>query len=263
MSIMQELFKTTSDDAKQSAITKLINNSFPSADFYLMVILSVCMASFGLIIDSPAIIIGSMLIAPVLHPILAISMGIIVFNDVLTSKSLRTLLKSVLFALIAAFVVGLLFADKEVVQSSSEILSRTSLNITHILVAIVAGFASAFALVKKKLSETLPGIAISVALVPPLAVTGVALSTFNFSMARGAFSLFFVNVLGVILASAMVFSLMNFYTARKKATEVIVQEEQEAQVRKNALQQADKLEKEELETIREQTTKLAEKESPE
>lgn len=254
MTVVQELFKTTADSEKNEAVEKLINNSFPSAGFFLMVILSVCMASFGLLLDSGAVIVGSMLIAPVLYPIVAISMGFIVFNDMLSWKSLNTLWKSVLFALIASFAIGLLFGDKQTILSSQEILSRTSLSISHILVAIVAGFASAFALVKKKMSDTLPGIAISVALVPPLAVTGVALSIFNFSMARGAFSLFVVNVIGVIIASALVFSLMNFYTVRRRATEVIVQEEQEAHVRKQALKEAQEAEEQEAQQIEKETT---------
>lgn len=242
MSVSQELFKTTPDDIKQTAVEKLISNSFPNIDFYLMVILSVAMASFGLIINSASVIIGSMLIAPVLYPILSMAMGFIVFNDSLTFKSIKTLIKSVIYALGTSFVVGLLFANREEVRQTFEIISRTNLDVVHVLVAIVAGFSSAFALVKPKLSETIPGIAISVSLVPPLAAAGIGLSVFDFAIFKGAFSLFFVNVLGVVIASSLVFSLMNFYSVRNNARNALNVKEQEARVRKDALQKAEEQE---------------------
>lgn len=242
MSVSKELFKTTPDDKKENAVTKLIAHSFPTIDFYLMVILSVAMASFGLIINSAAVIIGSMLIAPVLYPVLSVAMGFIIFNDSLTFKSIKTLVRSVVYALGTSFVVGLLFANREEVRQTAEIISRTNLDMIHILVAIVAGLASAFALVKPKLSETIPGIAISVSLVPPLAAAGVGLSVFDFAIFKGAFALFVVNVLGVIIASSLVFSLMNFYSVRRGAGKALTQEEQEARVRKDALQRAEEIE---------------------
>jgi uncharacterized hydrophobic protein (TIGR00271 family) len=250
MSFTQALFKTTSNEHKEAAVKKLIENSFPSADFYLMVVLSVAMASFGLIMDSAAIIIGSMLIAPVLYPILSTAMGFIIFNDTLTLKSAKTLIKSMVVAIATAFVIGLIFGDAEFVRNAAEIQTRTSIGINHILVAIVAGLASAFALVKPKMSETLPGIAISVSLVPPLAVTGVGLAIFDLGIAKGSFSLFIVNVIGVLIASALVFSLMNFYTVRKGATKAIVEEEAEAEVREHALAAAKEQEDKELEEVK-------------
>lgn len=238
MSISQELFKTTPNDVKEKAVAKLIDHSFPSIDFYLMVLLSVAMASFGLIINSTAVIIGSMLIAPVLHPILSFAMGFVVFNDSLTYQSLGTLFKSVLLSLATAFVVGALFATKAGVQDTFEIMSRVTIEASHVFVAVIAGFASAFALVKSKLTETIPGIAISVSLVPPLAVAGIGLSVFDMAVFRGALSLFVINVIGVIVASSLVFSLMNFYSVRQGAAKALITEEQEAAVRKKAMEQA-------------------------
>lgn len=261
MSVSQELFKTTPDDVKENAVSKLIANSFPTVEFYLMVVLSVAMASFGLIINSVAVIIGSMLIAPVLYPILSIAMGFIIFNDSLTFKSIRTVVRSMVVALGTAFIVGLLFANKTDVQQTAEIISRIHLNVVDILVAIVAGFASAFALVKPKLSETIPGIAISVSLVPPLAVAGIGLSVFDFAIFKGALALFVVNVVGVVIASSLVFSLMNFYSVRRGARKALTQEEQEARVRKDALEKANL--QEELEEHEQKVGKIQQEDSSE
>jgi uncharacterized hydrophobic protein (TIGR00271 family) len=215
-----QLFNSSSSGEKSNAVKKLIDQSTPNMDFFLMVILSVAMASFGLILDSAAVVIGAMLIAPVLSPILSLAMGIVMFNENLIKRATFTLGKSLLFAVGAAFVIGLFFASKEGVQVP-EILSRTSPSLLDAAVAVVAGFAASFALVKPKLSESIPGIAISVSLVPPLAATGLGLATFNLAVAKGAFLLFFINVLGIIFASVFVFSSMNLYTKRGTAERAI------------------------------------------
>ena len=83
---------TEKDKAK--AIEDLIYNSSPRQDFFLMVVLSVLMATFGLLLNSPTIIIGSMLVAPILFPIMGLSMGIVMVDSKLISRSIRTILKS-------------------------------------------------------------------------------------------------------------------------------------------------------------------------
>jgi uncharacterized hydrophobic protein (TIGR00271 family) len=219
-----QLFNSSSSGEKSDAVKKLIDQSTPNMDFFLMVILSVAMASFGLILDSAAVVIGAMLIAPVLSPILSLAMGIVMFNENLIKRATFTLGKSLVFAVGSAFVIGLFFASKEGIQVP-EILSRTSPSLLDAAVAVVAGFAASFALVKPKLSETIPGIAISVSLVPPLAATGLGLATFNLAVAKGAFLLFFINVLGIIFASVFVFSSMNLYTKRGTADRAIKEAE--------------------------------------
>jgi uncharacterized hydrophobic protein (TIGR00271 family) len=214
------LFNSSSSGEKGEAVKKLIDQSTPNMDFFLMVVLSIAMASFGLLLNNTAIVIGAMLIAPVLSPILSLAMGIVMFNESLIRRAVLTLGKSLLFAIGAAFVIGLLFGTKEGLVVP-EILSRTTPNLLDAAVAIVAGFAASFALIKPKLSETIPGIAISVSLVPPLAVTGLGLATLNFAIAKGAFLLFLINILGIIFASVFVFSSMNLYTKRGTAERAI------------------------------------------
>lgn len=231
--MLKELFSSTSEEKKE-AVEKLITHSSPSHEFFLMVVLSVIMAAFGLLIDSPAIVIGAMLVAPVLYPTLSSSMGIVMKNEKLMKRSLVTLLKAALLAIGAAFLVGLFFASRESLLSS-EIISRTSPSLIDAAIAVVAGLAASFALVKPRLSETLPGIAISVSLVPPLAVTGLGLALFDGAIIRGSLLLFFVNVFGIIFASVFVFSLMNFYIKRGTAERVIEKEEKEMEERKDVI----------------------------
>jgi uncharacterized hydrophobic protein (TIGR00271 family) len=241
-----QLFNSSSSGEKGDAVKKLIEQSTPNMDFFLMVILSVAMAAFGLVLDSAAVVIGAMLIAPVLSPILSLAMGIVMFNENLIKRAVFTLGKSLIFAVGAAFVIGLFFASKEGIQVP-EVLSRTSPSLLDAAVAVVAGFAASFALVKPKLSETIPGIAISVSLVPPLAAVGLGLATFDLAVAKGAFLLFFINVLGIIFASVFVFSSMNLYTKRGTADraikEVEKKEEEKVVITQKETEQAKPLQK--------------------
>jgi len=217
---IEKIFNTSSSGEKSEAVKKLIDQSTPNTDFFMMVVLSIAMATFGLLLDNTAIVIGAMLIAPVLSPILSLGMGIVLFNESLIRRAVFTLGKSLLYAIGAAFLIGLLFGSKDGV-SVREVLSRTTPNLLDAAVAVVAGFAASFALIKPKMSEAIPGIAISVSLVPPLAVTGLGLATLNFAIAKGAFLLFVVNILGIIFASVFVFSSMNLYTKRGTADRAI------------------------------------------
>lgn len=146
----------------------------------------------------------------------------------LISRSFYTILKSVTFGIIAAATVTLFFSS-QFDQITPELISRTQPTLSYVVVAIIAGLAGSFALVKPKLNETLPGIAISVALIPPIAAAGIGVAKFNWAIISGSLLLFLVNTIGVIFASMMTFSMMNFYVKREKAKETIKEEDKQIQ----------------------------------
>ena len=210
------LFRNLTEKDKSEAVERLITGSTPNQDFFFMIILSVLTATFGLLLNNAAIIIGSMLIAPMLYPILSLSLGIIMSDTKLISRAFYTILKAFLFGIFSAFLATLLFAS-HFSEITPEVISRTQATIPYVIVAIVAGLAGSFALVKPKLSETLPGIAISVALIPPVAAVGIGMAKFNWVIISGSFLLFIVNLIGIIFASMITFSMMNFYVKRGEA----------------------------------------------
>lgn len=222
--MFQQLFINISGKEKTEAVKNLFEHSAPSKDFFLMVILSVLMATLGLLANSSAVIVGSMLIAPILYPILGLAMGLIMSDHSLIYKSFITMLRAFGLCVLVSAGITLLFSS-QVEGLTSEIMARTEPSLLSMAIGIVAGFAAAFALVKPKLSETLPGVAISVALVPPIAVVGIGLATLNMSVMMNALLLFLVNIVGVIIAAAIVFSLMNFYVKREVAKAVVKEEE--------------------------------------
>lgn len=212
------LFNNLTEKDKSNAIGNLITESTPRQDFFLMVILSVLMATFGLLIGNTAVVIGSMLIAPILYPILSLSLGIVIADFKLISRSFYTLLKSMTFGIAAAALVALFF-------SPGYEITLTEPSLIYVMIAIIAGLAASFALIKPQLSETLPGVAISVTLIPPLASTGIGIAKFDWNIISDSFILFLVNAIGIVFASMIVFSLMHLYIRRMEARKAIKKEE--------------------------------------
>lgn len=203
----------------------------PVFAFYLLLGLAVTIASCGLLANSGVTIIGAMIIAPLMRPILALSYsaGKADWRDARTS--LFTLVSGmvliVLFAYLGTKILGLR-------SVGSEILGRTQPTLLDLVVAIAAGTAAAFANSRKSIANTLPGTAIAVSLVPPLCVVGIGLgiggamgpnvnlgfnplgpNTSGYDIALGASILFLANLAGIILASEIVFILHGYGTLRK------------------------------------------------
>jgi len=219
------LFSNLGDKDKNKAVEYLIQSSSPHQEFFLMVILSVLMAAFGLLINNASVIIGSMLIAPILYPVLGLSLGITMADFGLITRSFNVLLKSVVLGALSAAVITLLFFGSS--AANSEIVSRTAPSLVYFAIAVVAGLGASFALVKPYLSEMLPGVAISVALIPPVAVMGIGLAKFSWEIFSGSFLLLLTNIAGIAFASLVIFSLTDLYPKRKVADKAIKKEDAE------------------------------------
>ncbi len=228
---MSILFDDITEKDKEYAIKDLIDDSTPRPSFFFLIVLSVLMATCGLLINNVAIVIASMLIAPILSPILSLSLGIIIADGHLISRSFFTLLKSSGYAIgLSAIVTWLLWnftsSTNFITDLNSEVLARIQPSIVYLIIAIIAGTATAYARVKPDLSETLPGTAIAVALVPPLATIGIGIATLRLDVVSGALAMFVLNAIGIVLAAMVMFSLMNIYS-KKTVIEQTVKETDE------------------------------------
>ncbi len=219
-------FQTIKDTDKERAVHTLVERATPDFDFFFMVTLSVLMASFGLLGNSETIVIGSMLIAPILYPILGVALGLSMSDPILLRQSVWTVVKSSGITLGAAAVAGLFYSAVHggVINETTAIMSRTSPSLLSLLIGMAAGVAVSYSLVKPKLSETLPGVAISVALIPPLAAAGIGIAWLNITVILGALATFLINALGTIAAGMVTFSLMNVYHLRLTADRTMARE---------------------------------------
>ena len=215
------IFNNLKESEKSSAVKNLISESTPSQDYFLMIILSFAMATFGIIIDSDPVIIGSMLIATMLYPILSLSLGIVISDTKLIMRSLVTIAKSVLFGVGGAVLISLFVYPGGDVLTSTGSLARLDPSLAYVAIAFISGLAASFALTKPHLNDTLPGIAISVSLIPPLASSGIGIALLNWEIIRKSLMLFGINVIGIVFSGILVFSLMNFYIKKNIAQTAI------------------------------------------
>ena len=181
--------------------------SVPSFSFHFMLTLSAIISTLGLLANSVAIIIGAMIIAPLMGPIIGMAFSVAMGNRKLLRRSSFTLLKGVLLTVVASwltsFAVGLETVD-------SEILSRTNPTLIDFGIAMAAGLAGAFTQTRRSIADAIPGVAIAVALVPPLSVIGIGLSMGENSIALGAFLLFLTNLICIIFFGSLVFLFQSY-----------------------------------------------------
>lgn len=202
--------------------TKVIDASAPSADFYFLMVMSTIIVAMGILSANIILVIGGMLVTPLLSPILALSLGIVINEKRVIIRSLRILLTALILAFIVSFITGLI---SHMPISQSEIIFIMKPSLFTLLIAIVAGLAASYAWVKPVLNDTLPGVAVTVTLIPPLTAIGLALARAEWGILRDVLGAFFLNIMGIILACILVFSLMEFYKAKRQAVEEVKEEE--------------------------------------
>ena len=190
------------DERKLLVFETLSSGSDPRGSFFLLVAVSTLIAAFGLVMNSTAVVIGAMLVAPLMTPILGLSLALVRGDPRLMGFAVRSESAGIVVAILASALLGYIMPYYE---ATPEMLSRTQPNLFDLLVAVFAGLAGAYALVHEKLSPVLPGVAISTAIVPPLANVGLSLSLGAYKGAWGSFLLFFTNFLSILLVSAIVF----------------------------------------------------------
>ncbi len=202
----RDLFQMLRVDAK-------VNQSY----LYLM-ILSTLLASIGLFASSAAVIIGAMLIAPLMTPIVSLSMGLLRAESDMIQNSLIKIAVGIVLALGASSLVGILIPYSEL---TSEMKARIDPTLLDLSVAIVSGVAAAYSKSFKEIMQSLAGVAIAVALVPPLATAGIGLGQGNMAMFNGAFLLFFTNLVGITIAAVVTFQLLGFSNVVKSKKSVM------------------------------------------
>lgn len=164
--------------------------------YAFMTLLSAGIAMLGLLLGSGAVIIGAMLISPLMGPIVEMGMALATFDFRTLRQSLKTMAVGVALALAISFLIVWISPLQEATQ---EIISRTEPTLFDLLVAIFSGLAGGYATVTRK-GETIVGVAIATALMPPLAVVGYGLAVGNWNIAGGAGFLFMTNLLAIALS---------------------------------------------------------------
>ena len=191
------------DTDQQVEVRQLLSRAArPGPDFFILIVLSGMIAALGLLLDSPSVVIGAMLVSPLMSPVMAFSLGSVLGDLRLIRYSAEAIFKGIALLLIIAALTGLTSPLKSI---TDEMIANSRPNLLDLAVALVAGAAGAYALARKGVSAALPGVAIASALTPPLATVGLSLAEGDARTAGGGLLLFAANISAISLAGGVVF----------------------------------------------------------
>lgn len=190
----------------ERVIARVEEESGWTARYLFMTLMSAGIAVLGLLLSSPAVVIGAMLISPLMGPILGLGFSLALFDFSELRRSVIALVGGTAAALLFTALIVLASPLKE---ATSEILARTRPNLFDLLVAMFAALAGTFAIIRGR-GETIVGVAIATALMPPIAVMGYGVATWNMSVLSGSLALFVTNFVTIALAAAVLARLYGF-----------------------------------------------------
>ena len=205
------------DVERREVIDQLFPRGMPRRQFFTrfvsLMMLSTAIAVFGILGDSTAVVIGAMLVAPLMVPVLGVAAAVVMgWPRRIVSRTLLVAAGSLLAVLLAALISFLI--PGMATPLPAELMARTSPNLLDLGIALAAGAAGAYGQVRRHASDVLTGVAVAVALVPPLAVVGITLQLTEWQLALGATLLFLANVVGIVIAASATFLAAGFVPGR-------------------------------------------------
>ena len=205
------------DIERRDVIDRLFPHGMPRRQFFTrfvsLMMLSTAIAVFGILADSTAVVIGAMLVAPLMFPVLGGAAAVVMgWPRRIASRAALVAAGSMLAVLLASLISFIIPGSPEPLPT--ELMARTSPNLLDLGIALAAGAAGAYGQVRRHAAEALTGVAVAVALVPPLTVVGITLQLTEWQLALGAFLLFLANVVGIVIAAAVTFILAGFVPGR-------------------------------------------------
>ncbi|HPJ20200.1 MAG TPA: DUF389 domain-containing protein [Actinomycetota bacterium] len=180
--------------------------------FWSLLILSACIGAAGVVADSTATVIGAMIIAPLMVPIMGSVLAITTSDRDNLARSVILIIGGAAAAIVIGYLFGMINPIAVTADTSSQVSTRVSPRLIDLLAALATGAAGAFAQCRDDVSDTLPGVAIAISLVPPLAVVGLTLEAGELAQATGALLLFATNVGAILLSGVIVMAVFGVHT---------------------------------------------------
>ena len=203
-------------------VDRLDSNSRFDFDFVALMSLATLIAALGLARDSGAVVIGAMLVAPLMTPLVAIGLALVQANERLLKDGIKSVLLGFAVALLIGVVTGVCIKLGDPAYAiSSQMSARDRPHFMDLIVALASGVAAAYAMGRPHLVSALPGVAIAAALVPPIATAGLSLAMGDFILSAGASLLFFTNVIAIILGTAITFWAVGISTYIGKSGQAV------------------------------------------
>ena len=185
--------------------------------FWILLGLASVIAAAGVVADSDATVIGAMIVAPLMTPILGVVLATVIGARANLFRSWLFVVGGAAAAVAIGFAVGLTVAAPVVASTNAQVAGRVSPALIDLLAALATGAVGAIAIVRKDISDTLPGVAIAISLVPPLTVVGLTLESGALSEAGGALLLFVTNVAAILATGVVVLVLYRVGSSERHA----------------------------------------------
>lgn len=201
------LFTHALEEDFKDLFLQLRDSARAPVHFLLLMVLSAVVATLGLFLSSAAVIIGAMVLAPLMAPIISLAMGLLRNDRPLLNTALGTIGIGTALALGTAAFIALLIPFEKI---TPEMAGRLNPNLLDLGIAIAAGIAGAYAHARESVMKSLPGVAIAVALAPPLCVAGIGIGWLDLHIISGALLLFLTNLVGIALAAAVTFLVLGY-----------------------------------------------------
>lgn len=228
---MDSIF-TVSFPEQEEALKTLLKESRERNGFYWLLGVAAFVVTLGLLINSLEAVIGGALLAPLLYPILSLALAVVTSSRLSLRRSLKFLGKASALVIVVGAATTFLFGA---FTNSSAIILATMPSLPVFLIAFASGLAVTYAWVKQELSAALPGVAMSVSILPPLAGVGAGLVLLSYDLVSQSLLLLIINWLGMTGAAIIVFSLFGFSPLQGEEEEKIVEEAEELKIQQQAI----------------------------
>lgn len=203
-------------DRKKQGVREAISASATfDVPYVVMNVLAAVICCYGLFSNSPAVVIGAMIIAMLLGPIVGVALSLVDLDNPLLAKATIAEIGGVVVVLVTAIILGRIHMDIPITQ---EIMSRTAPNLLDLMIALGGGAAGAYAMISPRLSVAFVGVAIATALVPPLSSCGILFARGEYRLAGGAFLLAFTNIVAIQIAASFVMWVSGYGRIAQKST---------------------------------------------
>src|ERR671913_944726 len=179
--------------------------------FWILITLASIIAAAGVAADSTATVIGAMIVAPLMTPILGTMLSVVLADRTNLIRSLLHVAGGAGVAIAIGWLVGVLVVNEVVAETNSQVAQRVHPKLIDLLAALATGVVGSVALVRRDISDTLPGVAIAISLVPPLSVVGFTLEAGKPEQALGALLLFLTNVAAILGSGTVVMALYGIH----------------------------------------------------
>ncbi|MBU0707522.1 TIGR00341 family protein, partial [Patescibacteria group bacterium] len=208
--------KLSLDGSRQALVIEEIQeHAKPDVDFYLLSIFSGIIITLGLIRDNTAVVIGGMLIAPFIWPILLLALGVVRGQPRALRKGFLAVIKASVIFVAVSYLITVVWPEFEM---GREIMIRTEATLAELGIALAAGFIGAFIIAWPKITSAFGGVLIAAALTPPLGVFGITMASGNFEQMMGAFLLYLANLIAITFGGALLFFLIKIRPLKYEQT---------------------------------------------